>query len=52
MASGSPEAENVVVMEEKTEPEVQKGIRSRFRKKKEKKKQLSKPLDQQRGEGT
>lgn len=52
MASASPEAENVV-MEEKTEPEVQKGIRLRFRKKKEKKKkQLSKSLDEQREEGT
>ncbi|KAK9392634.1 piezo-type mechanosensitive ion channel component 1 [Crotalus adamanteus] len=46
-ALASSEAENMVV-EEETEPEVQKGIRSRFRKKGEKKKQLSKSLDDQR----
>ncbi|KAM3828984.1 piezo-type mechanosensitive ion channel component 1 isoform 1-T1 [Vipera latastei] len=47
VALASSEAENVVV-EEKTEPEAQKGIRSRFRKKGGKKKQLSKSLDDQR----
>uniref|UniRef100_A0A8C6XGL7 Piezo type mechanosensitive ion channel component 1 (Er blood group) n=1 Tax=Naja naja TaxID=35670 RepID=A0A8C6XGL7_NAJNA len=50
LASASPEPE-IVVLEEKTEPEVKKGIRSRFRRKKEeekkKKKQLSKSLDEQ-----
>uniref|UniRef100_A0A8C5S4K7 Piezo type mechanosensitive ion channel component 1 (Er blood group) n=1 Tax=Laticauda laticaudata TaxID=8630 RepID=A0A8C5S4K7_LATLA len=48
LASTSPEAE-IVVLEEKTEPEVKKGIRSRFRKKKEekKKKQLSKSPEEQ-----
>lgn len=51
VALASSEAENVVV-EEKTEPEAQKGIRSRFRKKGGKKKQLSKSLDDQRQAGT